>query len=183
MEREFPIGLFFNCRNQPPHCLPFFNRYYHELFLRSRPDLCRGMVRRRVKGTVIKPTSSPDSEPNFYQMEYCGAAIGSFFDYSPTRTSSVKDAGVQSAQADGARSNKSSGAKLIVSGPQKRVNQAYSCQSQASTHKKLDEKNDWTSASASSPEIDGTPRLSSSPLPVPSHKRSQQAARPECLTL
>jgi hypothetical protein len=135
-----------------------------------------------VKGTIIKPTSSPDSEPNFYQMECCGAAIDSFFDYSPARTSSVKDAGVESAQADGDRSNKSSGAKLIVSGPKTRVDQANRCQSQTSTHKKLDEKNDWTSASGSSPEIDGTPRLSSSPLPFPSHKGSQQAARPECLT-
>jgi hypothetical protein len=55
-------------------------RYYHELFLRSRPDLSRGMIRTRVKGTAVKAASSPDSEPDFYQMEYCGDPSDSFFD-------------------------------------------------------------------------------------------------------
>jgi hypothetical protein len=29
------------------------------------------MIRTRIKGTGIKAASSPDTEPNFYQMEYC----------------------------------------------------------------------------------------------------------------
>jgi len=45
--------------------------YYHELFLRGRPDLCRRMVRTRVKGTGTKAASSPTTEPNFYAMEPC----------------------------------------------------------------------------------------------------------------
>lgn len=46
-------------------------RYYHELFLRGRPHLCRNMVRTRVKGNGMKAASSPATEPNFYTMEYC----------------------------------------------------------------------------------------------------------------
>ena len=46
--------------------------YYHELFLRGRPLLSKRMVRRKVKGTKIRASSSPDDEPNFYQMSFMG---------------------------------------------------------------------------------------------------------------
>jgi hypothetical protein len=42
--------------------------YYHELFLRGRPFLCKKMVRTKVKGTGFKAASSPDQEPDFYTM-------------------------------------------------------------------------------------------------------------------
>lgn len=42
--------------------------YYHELFLRGRPFLCKRMMRTRIKGTGIKAASSPQTEPDFYQM-------------------------------------------------------------------------------------------------------------------
>lgn len=42
--------------------------YYHELFLRGRPLLAKRVVRRKVKGTKIRASSSPDDEPNFYTM-------------------------------------------------------------------------------------------------------------------
>jgi len=45
--------------------------YYHELFLRGRPYLCRRMVRTRIKGNGMKAASSPNTEPNFYTMDYC----------------------------------------------------------------------------------------------------------------
>lgn len=48
-------------------------RYYHELFLRGRIDLCSRMVRTRVKGNGSKAASSPSTEPNFYNMEPCVA--------------------------------------------------------------------------------------------------------------
>mmetsp|Transcript_1942 Transcript_1942/g.2177 ORF Transcript_1942/g.2177 Transcript_1942/m.2177 type:complete len:455 (+) Transcript_1942:275-1639(+) len=44
--------------------------YYHELFLRGKPLLVKKMVRRKVKGTKIRASSSPDDEPNFYAMPY-----------------------------------------------------------------------------------------------------------------
>lgn len=47
------------------------NRYYHELFIRGRTDLCIRMTRTRVKGNGSKAASSPATEPNFYNMEYC----------------------------------------------------------------------------------------------------------------
>lgn len=47
------------------------NCYYHEYFLRGRPDLCQKMVRTRVKGTGVKAAASPETEPDFYRMEYC----------------------------------------------------------------------------------------------------------------
>ncbi|CAB9526848.1 stress transcription factor A [Seminavis robusta] len=45
--------------------------YYHQLFLRGRPDLHRRMVRMRVKGTGCKSAASPATEPNFYGYETC----------------------------------------------------------------------------------------------------------------
>ena len=45
--------------------------YYHELFLRGRPGLCRRMRRQKIKGTGYKPLPDPDNEPNFYEMEPC----------------------------------------------------------------------------------------------------------------
>jgi hypothetical protein len=42
--------------------------YYHELFLRGKTFLCKHMQRIKVKGTGFKAASSPDDEPDFYQM-------------------------------------------------------------------------------------------------------------------
>lgn len=56
------------------HRLSFFvhaHRYYHELFIRGRVDLCAKMSRIRVKGNGSKAASSPATEPNFYVMEPC----------------------------------------------------------------------------------------------------------------
>lgn len=42
--------------------------YYHELFLRGRPHLCKRMIRMRIKGNGTKAGSNPRTEPNFYRM-------------------------------------------------------------------------------------------------------------------
>lgn len=42
--------------------------YYHELFLRGRPNLCSQMTRQKVKGTGHKQPTDVASEPNFYAM-------------------------------------------------------------------------------------------------------------------
>mmetsp|Transcript_28818 Transcript_28818/g.45398 ORF Transcript_28818/g.45398 Transcript_28818/m.45398 type:complete len:601 (+) Transcript_28818:160-1962(+) len=42
--------------------------YYHELFLRGRPDLTSKMVRQKVKGTGHKQPTDASTEPNFYAM-------------------------------------------------------------------------------------------------------------------
>lgn len=42
--------------------------YYHELFLRGKEFLCKHMIRTKVKGTMFKAASSPEHEPDFYQM-------------------------------------------------------------------------------------------------------------------
>lgn len=44
--------------------------YYHELFLRSKKILCRGIVRMKIKGTGSRMASNPEQEPNFYQMAF-----------------------------------------------------------------------------------------------------------------
>lgn len=45
--------------------------YYHELFLRGRPDLCTRMYRQKIKGNGPKAIASPEKEPNFYEMVPC----------------------------------------------------------------------------------------------------------------
>lgn len=42
--------------------------YYHPFFLRGKPHIVKLMVRTRIKGTGLKPTSNPDQEPDFYSM-------------------------------------------------------------------------------------------------------------------
>lgn len=44
--------------------------YYNELFLRGKVFLSKRMVRTKVKGTGFKAASSPDNEPNFYEMPF-----------------------------------------------------------------------------------------------------------------
>jgi hypothetical protein len=44
--------------------------YYHELFLRGKRDICRNIRRRQVKGTGTRKPDAPESEPNFYLMEF-----------------------------------------------------------------------------------------------------------------
>lgn len=43
--------------------------YYHELFLRSKKVLCRGINRMKIKGTGTRMASNPKQEPKFYTME------------------------------------------------------------------------------------------------------------------
>lgn len=43
------------------HCTTRTFRYYHELFLRGRPDLCRLMVRTRVKGNGMVRSTRIDA--------------------------------------------------------------------------------------------------------------------------
>jgi hypothetical protein len=52
-------------------CCSCAHRYYHELFLRGRPDLAKRIIRTRIKGNGMKAASSPNTEPNFYAMEHC----------------------------------------------------------------------------------------------------------------
>jgi hypothetical protein len=81
-------------------CFGPFHRYYHELFLRSRPDLCRSMIRTRIKGTGIKASSSPDTEPDFYQMEHCPAPSEKVF-AALLSNAKAKRSRESSSQADG----------------------------------------------------------------------------------
>lgn len=51
------------------HDGPDRGAYYHECFLRGRPFLCSKIARTRVKGTWVRTSSSPESEPDFYSMD------------------------------------------------------------------------------------------------------------------
>jgi len=42
--------------------------YYHELFLKGRPQLCLRMQRQKIKGTGHKQPADVQTEPNFYTM-------------------------------------------------------------------------------------------------------------------
>ena len=49
--------------------------YYHELFLRGKTVLCRGINRMKVKGTGSRMASNPEQEPNFYKMQCMPASV------------------------------------------------------------------------------------------------------------
>ncbi|KAL7530815.1 hypothetical protein ACHAXR_003688 [Thalassiosira sp. AJA248-18] len=50
---------------------PDSGAYYHEAFLRFRPELsAQRMVRRRVKGTGYKAASNPEAEPELYGLPF-----------------------------------------------------------------------------------------------------------------
>ena len=44
--------------------------YYHELFLRGKPDLAHTIQRTKVKGTCVRARSNPQQEPNFWTMDW-----------------------------------------------------------------------------------------------------------------
>jgi len=44
--------------------------YYHKCFVRGERNLCRGMIRQKIKGTKVRRSLGPEDEPNFYSVEY-----------------------------------------------------------------------------------------------------------------
>ena len=46
--------------------------YYHERFLRGRPDLLWTIPRSKVKGTKVRAKSNPAAEPKFWYMDWVG---------------------------------------------------------------------------------------------------------------
>ena len=42
--------------------------YYHEMFIRGRHLLTNGMIRKKVKGNIIRGKCNPNNEPDFYSM-------------------------------------------------------------------------------------------------------------------
>jgi len=49
--------------------------YYHSCFVRGESDLCRGMIRQKIKGTKVRRSLAPEEEPNFYLPEYNPNAV------------------------------------------------------------------------------------------------------------
>jgi hypothetical protein len=140
------------------------HRYYHELFLRSRPDLCRGMIRTRVKGTAVKAASSPDSEPDFYQMEYCGDPSDSFFDChrdSSLPPTANKPTGAESPPLDENGTKKHLESRLITSRRDYFVHQSDRHHSERLTSSKDSSTSmDMREATSTSPaEIDRKPSI------------------------
>ena len=43
--------------------------YWHEFFLRGKPEFCDKVLRTKVKGTGVRCPTNPESEPDFYAMQ------------------------------------------------------------------------------------------------------------------
>jgi hypothetical protein len=113
------------------------------------------MIRMRVKGTVVKPASSPDSEPDFYRMEYCSVPSDGFFDCyfdSTSLLASSKALGANSAHGDDALSKKDSEIQLVTSQRKKRVG----LRKRLSMENKFSSKADLTETSALTPGASDT---------------------------
>ena len=46
--------------------------YFHQFFVRGERNLCRGMIRQKIKGTKVRRSLSPEEEPNFYGSQWEG---------------------------------------------------------------------------------------------------------------
>lgn len=44
--------------------------YYHQCFVRGQRNLCRNMIRQKIKGTKVRRSLSAEEEPNFYSPEF-----------------------------------------------------------------------------------------------------------------
>ncbi|KAL3938692.1 MAG: hypothetical protein SGBAC_006447 [Bacillariaceae sp.] len=44
--------------------------YFHPCFVRGQRNLCRNMIRQKIKGTKVRRSLSADEEPNFYDPQY-----------------------------------------------------------------------------------------------------------------
>jgi hypothetical protein len=49
--------------------------YFHMAFVRGSRNLCRSMIRQKIKGTKVRRSLSPEEEPNFYAPEWNHAKI------------------------------------------------------------------------------------------------------------
>jgi hypothetical protein len=78
--------------------------YYHEMFLRGRPDLHRRLVRIRVKGTGFKSASSPGTEPDFYAFPRCSETGPSKFQLKSSENEEEIEEEQDLAEADAALS-------------------------------------------------------------------------------
>jgi len=73
--------------------------YYHELFLRGKKFLCRGINRMKIKGTGARMASNPEAEPDFYQMIPMGESVDAPFSSAADMCpSSSNNFGARSAQ-------------------------------------------------------------------------------------
>lgn len=79
-QRQLSLYGFVRLTNEGPDK----GAYYHELFLRGRPFLCSKIQRTRVKGTWVRTSSSPESEPDFFSMDPVVDMEGSAVTSSPS---------------------------------------------------------------------------------------------------
>lgn len=81
---------------------PDHGAYYHELFVRGRSDLCQLMQRTRVKGSWVRQSSSPDTEPNFSTLPVVPKSTGKPLPELPPlrNTSSAKHTTINTVNMD-----------------------------------------------------------------------------------
>jgi hypothetical protein len=67
--------------------------YYHMCFVRGQRNLCRNMVRQKIKGTKVRRSLSPEEEPNFYLPQWKTVTS---VPMSPTQNKSPKNLALSS---------------------------------------------------------------------------------------
>ena len=87
--------------------------YYHELFLRGRPDLCEHIYRSQVNGNEVRLSSSPTTEPDFYTMPPAGPSSAKTTNHAVPQHAALNQAALSQAPLQLNQATQAAGAAMV----------------------------------------------------------------------